>query len=124
MAQDGRERRSHFRGKPRPGRRVEVSFLVATPADATEPSEPRRAFTRNIGVGGAFVVTEAPPRPGTPLTVFIHVPGTDAPIEVRGEVRWSSASGAPGMGVKFADLAVEDLLSLNDYFASLGGGED
>ena len=43
-----RERRSHFRGKPRPVRRVEVSF---TAGDGTRHT----AFTRNIGVGGAFV---------------------------------------------------------------------
>ncbi len=116
MAQDRRERRSHFRGKPRPGRRVEVSF-------AAPGAEPQRAYTRNIGVGGAFVVTEAPPRPGTALTLMIHVPTATDPIEVAGEVRWAGAD-PPGMGVKFGGLGVEEVLQLNEYFASLTGRDD
>ncbi len=109
-------RRSHFRGQARPGRRVEVSF---TAADGT----PRTAFTRDIGVGGAFVVTDAPVQPGTPLVLAIHVPTATAPIEVRGEVRWAGDDPA-GMGVRFADLGVEELLQLNEYFASLTGVEE
>ena len=116
MAQDKRERRSHYRGKPRPGRRVEVEF---TP----DGGDRQRAYTRNIGIGGAFVVTEVPPRPGTALTLAIHVPTALEPIEVAGEVRWARAD-PPGMGVKFGDLGVEELLQLNEYFASLTGGDD
>jgi hypothetical protein len=111
-----RERRSHFRGKPRPGRRVEVSFTTGN-------GSLQRAFTRNIGVGGAFVVTERPERPGTPLTLAIHVPTATAPIEVRCEVRWAGDDPS-GMGVKFGGLGVEELLQLNEYFASLTGRED
>jgi hypothetical protein len=111
-----RERRSHFRGKPRPGRRVEVTF---TAADGT----PVRAFTRNIGVGGAFVVTDRPARPGTPLTLSIHVPTASTPLEVRAEVRWAGDDPS-GMGLKFGGLGVEELLLLEEYFASLTGSEE
>jgi uncharacterized protein (TIGR02266 family) len=116
MPQDRRERRSHYRGKPRPGRRVEVDFTAAG-------GELQHAYTRNIGVGGAFVVTETPPRPGTALTMALHVPTATDPIEVAGEVRWAGAD-PPGMGVKFGDLGVEELLQLNEYFASLTGRDD
>ena len=118
MAQESRERRSHFRGKPRPGRRVEISFSVAAGS-----ALPQRAYTRNIGVGGAFVVTDAPPPPGTLLALSIHVPTTDASIEVAGEVRWAGMN-PPGMGVRFDSLGVEELLQLNEYFASLTGRDD
>ena len=130
MKADRRERRTHFRGKPRPGRRVEVSYtvvergsdtdLAAPTTGLSEPfaPEPRRAYTRNIGVGGAFVVTDLPPEPGTPLVMSIHVPTASAPIEVSGEVRWAAAD-PPGMGVKFGHLGVEDVLQLNEFFASL-----
>jgi hypothetical protein len=111
-----RERRNHFRGKPRPGRRVEVSFVAG---DGT----PQRAYTRNIGVGGAFVVTDAPARPGTPLTLSIHVPTATEPIEVQAEVRWASSEPL-GMGVKFGVLGVEEILQLNEYFASLTGRDE
>jgi hypothetical protein len=121
MAQDKRERRSHYRGKPRPGRRVEVSFTVV--GDGSPPGEVQHAFTRNIGVGGAFVVTDTPARPGASLSLSIHVPTAATPIEVEGEVRWAGVN-PPGMGVKFGGLGVEELLQLNEYFASLTGREE
>ena len=114
------KRRDHFRGKPRPGRRVEVAYRVAD-------GEPIQAFTRNIGVGGAFIVTPVPPPPGTTLTLALRVPTAKQPIEVKAEVRWHGAAtpDAPGgMGVKFYGLEVEELLLLNEYFASLTGAEE
>jgi uncharacterized protein (TIGR02266 family) len=113
---DKRERRSHYRGKPRPGRRVEVKY--------TSPSGTHAAFTRNIGVGGAFIETPTPERTGTALTLHLLVPTTHEPIQVEAEVRWVSPGRdeqAAGMGVKFHPLEVEELLSLNEYFASLTG---
>ncbi len=115
-----RERRNHFRGKPRPGRRVEVTYRVVD--DAGEESEPHRAFTRNIGVGGAFIVTEDPPAAGSRLLLSIHVPTSDKRIELRGEVRWiadGELDAVHGMGVKFHGLDVPQLLELNEYFTSL-----
>jgi hypothetical protein len=117
-APEKRERRSHFRGKPRPGRRVEISFSVCAP---NAPAQ--HAYTRNIGVGGAFVVTDAPPTPGTALALSIHVPTADVPIEVSGEVRWAAVDPS-GMGVRFDSLGVEELLQLNEYFASLTGRDE
>jgi uncharacterized protein (TIGR02266 family) len=121
MAGERRERRGHFRGKPRPGRRVEVSFSASDGA-------PRRAHTRDIGVGGAFVVTTTPEPPGTRLTLSVHVPTASEPIQVRGEVRWVTPGGVagapPGMGLRFEALEVESLLQLGEYFASLTGREE
>ncbi len=122
MADSKRERRDHFRGKPRPGRRVEVRYRVI---DAGEPGEEQRAFTKNIGVGGAFILTPDPPAPGTDLTIALVVPQARHPIEVAGEVRWiidgkhDEPEREHGMGVKFNGLDVDQLLALNEYFASL-----
>jgi len=116
---DKRERRNHFRGKPRPGRRVEVEYRAGDGPLA-------KAFTRNIGVGGAFIAAEDPPAAGTALTLLLHVPTHDGPIQVKAEVRWHARPGdrdAPGMGVKFYGLEVEELLQLNEYFASLAGAD-
>jgi uncharacterized protein (TIGR02266 family) len=110
-----RERRNHFRGKPRPGRRVEVHYAVGD-----RPAQ--KAYTRNIGVGGAFIVTSTSEKPGTTLTLTLHVPNA-APLHVKAEVRWMSED-PPGMGVKFFGLEVEQLLQLNEYFASLTGREE
>jgi uncharacterized protein (TIGR02266 family) len=124
-----RERRGHFRGKARPGRRVEVRFRVIDPHGLRPGhgplSDEQRAYTKNIGVGGAFIITPDPPPPGTLLHVALQVPASPRPLEVRGEVRWivdDSHEDDPrehGMGVKFGGLDVDQLMALNEYFASL-----
>ena len=122
MADSKRERRDHFRGKPRPGRRVEVRYRVL---EHGQLGDEQRAFTKNIGVGGAFILTADPPPPGAALHIAVNVPATHKPIDVKGEIRWivdgkhDEPTGEHGMGVKFHALDVEQLLALNEYFASL-----
>jgi uncharacterized protein (TIGR02266 family) len=114
-----RERRSHFRGRPRPGRRVEVGYRLL---DGDEPHDFSKAFTRNIGVGGAFIVTEDPIAPGSELELVVHIPNSGKRIDLRGEVRWiadGEDDAIHGMGVKFHGLDVDQLLELNEYFTSL-----
>jgi uncharacterized protein (TIGR02266 family) len=122
MADSKRERRGYFRGKPRPGRRVEVRYKIQEVGD---PNAEHLAFTKNIGVGGAFILTPDPPPPGSELTIALVVPAARHPIEVSGEVRWivdgkhDEPEREHGMGVKFNGLDVDQLLALNEYFASL-----
>jgi uncharacterized protein (TIGR02266 family) len=122
VAESKRERRGHFRGKPRPGRRVEVRYQVV---ERGEPGDAQSAFTKNIGVGGAFIFTGDPPPPGASLRITVVVPQAARPIEVTAEVRWivdgkhDEPAAEHGMGVKFAGLDVDQLLALNEYFASL-----
>ncbi len=122
MAESKRERRGHFRGKPRPGRRVEVRYRVV---ENGEPGQELRAFTKNIGVGGAFIITPDPAPPGAALEIVLDVPKSARPIEVTGDVRWivdgkhDEPQAEHGMGVKFNGLDVDQLLALNEYFASL-----
>jgi Tfp pilus assembly protein PilZ len=130
------EKRKHFRGKPRPGRRMEVRFRLAEPAGSPFLT----AVTRNIGIGGAFISTPDPPPPGTVLFVEIKVPTCDDPLMIRAEVRWiapppvaDEAAGfglpdddrvlGPGMGVCFQNVDIDALLELSDYFSSLTGEE-
>ncbi len=124
------EKRNHYRGKARPGRRVDLTFQ-------TPGGEPTRAVTRNIGVGGAFIGTDEAVAVGTELLLRIELPGHDLPIEVRAEVRWAIADNTDdtdntgkaddaddaGLGVKFLNLEVEALLTLSEYFASLTGSD-
>jgi uncharacterized protein (TIGR02266 family) len=111
--------RRHFRGKPRPGRRVEVRYQVVE----HETAGPEQvAFTLNIGVGGAFIVTTDPPSPGAILTLALTVPPGERKIPVKADVRWiADGDDDPvhGMGVRFHGLDVEQLHVLNEYFASL-----
>ncbi|MCU1278436.1 MAG: type pilus assembly PilZ [bacterium] len=122
VGESKRERRGHFRGKARPGRRVEVRYRVILNGQL---SDEQRAYTKNIGVGGAFIITPDPSPPGATLQIALQVPASSRPIEVRGDVRWilDGKHGEPeaehGMGVKFGGLDVEQLMALNEYFGSL-----
>lgn len=114
------ERRFHFRGKARAGRRVELEY--------NDGQTTSRGVTSNIGVGGAFVLTDAPLPVGTDLKVSLTVPTAgDQLIETDAQVRWVVTSEqadelhSAGMGIKFMRLDVEALLLLSEYFASLTG---
>jgi uncharacterized protein (TIGR02266 family) len=118
MADPTRKDRSHFRGKPRPGRRVEVRYRVGDGGELA-------AFTKNIGVGGAFILTNDPAPPGSKLALSVRVPSAKDPVTVDAEVRWivdgkhDEPEREHGMGVKFNGLDVEQLMALNEYFATL-----
>jgi len=123
VSTDKRERRAHFRGKSRPGRRLEVTYRRADAPDAP----PARAHTKNVGVGGAFIVTRHPEPIGTALAIELRVPTADRAPRVTAEVRWATDGGddpdAAGIGVKFDTLDVDQTLALSEYFASLTGTE-
>jgi hypothetical protein len=59
------------------------------------------------------------------LHIVLSVPANHKAIEVKGEIRWivdglhDEPTSEHGMGVKFSPLDVEQLLALNEYFASL-----
>ena len=112
---------AHFRGKPRPGRRVSLSYRTESGSDEIE------SFTRNIGAGGAFILSETPLPVGTELSLSLRIPTSGEPICLAARVCWCSrpedASDDAGMGVKFLDVELDTLLSLERYFASLTGTE-
>jgi uncharacterized protein (TIGR02266 family) len=120
------EKRRHFRGSPRPGRRVELCYRTADAA-AMSPGRAVRATTRNIGVGGAFIATAEPEGVGTRLQVELSIPTSEQPIALEAEVRWvvepEDDRHNAGMGVKFLDVDVETLVRMSEYFASLTGSE-
>ena len=112
-----RERRAHFRGKARPGRRVEIEYRRKD----TDEAPLIQAFTRNIGVGGAFVATASPEPLGAQLRVSIRIPTSERALELNAEVRWVSAGEASesGMGLKFQNVDVEQLLHQGSHFRRL-----
>src|SRR6185503_2835386 len=115
-------RRAHFRGRPRTGRKVELRFRCDGSSAGSVV-----ATTRDIGVGGAFIATDQPCAVGAGLDVDIDVPGQTRPICLRAEVRWVAEAGPEregGMGVKFANLDVDALLALSDFFAQIAAAGD
>jgi PilZ domain-containing protein len=76
------------------------------------------AETRNIGVGGAFIVTKLVQAVGSQLSVELVLPTSDQTFQLPAVVRWASGDG---MGVQFVGVDVDVLLELNDFFATLTG---
>ena len=104
------ERRQHFRGKARPGRVLPLRFKREAAWISAE--------TRNIGVGGAFIVTPAISAIGDAISIELTLPTTDQTFVIPAVVRWRSTDG---MGVQFVNVDVDVLLELNDFFATLVG---
>jgi hypothetical protein len=77
------------------------------------------AETRNIGVGGAFIVTKLVQPVGHTLTIELELPTNEQKFTLPAAVRWSDGDG---MGVQFVGVDVDVLLELNDYFATLTDG--
>lgn len=118
------DRISHFRGKPRPGRSVPVTYRAAASGDG-QGIPWVQAITRNLGAGGAFVLCDDPLPLEACVELILHLPRPARDIEVEAVVRWrvtvSEAAQDAGMGLQFVDIAVDDLLALKEYFASLTG---
>jgi hypothetical protein len=75
------------------------------------------AETRDIGVGGAFILSSEVQPSGTPMTVELSLPTSDQVFTLPAIVKW--ANEGEGMGVQFVGVGVDILLELNDYFSSL-----
>ncbi|MBL6975366.1 MAG: PilZ domain-containing protein [Deltaproteobacteria bacterium] len=76
----------------------------------------------NMSLGGAFIRTENPAQPGTPVTLQVYLKEDDPPLSVAGEVVWWRMPGhgeQPGMGVKFNQIASADLERMKAYLAGL-----
>jgi type IV pilus assembly protein PilZ len=66
-------------------------------------------YTKNISRGGTFIHTRKPLPVGTEFLFQLLVPTLDAPLEIRGRVKWIVEAGdadgpaqpPPGMGIRF-----------------------
>ena len=74
------------------------------------------AGARDVGVGGAFIITTRTEEVGTDLVLELVLPTSDQVFTLSAVVRWVSPDG---MGVQFIGESADVLLELNDYFATL-----
>jgi hypothetical protein len=78
----------------------------------------------NISRGGIFIEGSSLPI-DTELTLQLHLGGTERPIEARARVVWNydmkkgSSHLVRGSGLKFVDIATEDLIRLHAYLGML-----
>ncbi len=82
-----------------------------------------KAYTANISTGGLSIKTENPLPPGHQFRLKLKLPDKQDPIQLKCEVVWShrKEEGAPekpsGMGVKFTEIAEQDLHFLRKYIS-------
>ena len=108
---DGRhERRSHFRGKARPGRVMPARFRAAAHSGWVTGE------ARNVGAGGAFIAARVVQPIGAELALELTLPTSDRRLALTAVVRWAAGDG---MGVEFTVVDPSVLIELTDYFATL-----
>jgi Tfp pilus assembly protein PilZ len=113
MDEHQHERRHHFRSKARPGRIMPVRFR------AKDHTGWVSASTRDIGVGGAFVLTQLVQPAGTELILELTLPTTDQTFTLPAVVKWATPGPEGGMGVQFVGVDIDVLLELNEYFSTV-----
>jgi len=109
---------SHFRRRPRPA----LSCIVRFRTEGQGPDKEREALTQDLGLGGAFILTDEDIPEGEKLTLTIQPPDDPEPIVVWAVVKWrSDGSGdrPKGVGIQFEQVGAETLANLNDFIASL-----
>ena len=79
-------------------------------------------FTENISSGGLFIATRDLKEIGTIMEIGFSVPGHDAKITTRAEVRWQRleqdhVDSKPGIGVRFLDLDPGAAEAINTFIS-------
>jgi Tfp pilus assembly protein PilZ len=119
------ERRAHFRARTAVGAPVALRFRPLSGEGDGADADWIASQARDVGVGGAFVATYRSLPVGTPIEVVVDLPGPEAEVAVRAEVRWLAEPGRlpagrdAGMGVAFGPLDAESLLAVSEYLAGL-----
>lgn len=91
-------------------------YEVALDLDYARVSAWRRGRTKNISIGGLFLVAEEPFAPGDIVRLRLALPQIHETIESRAIVRWLDDGGA---GLQFDGLRARDVWALGKYFESL-----
>ena len=100
----------HRRADRRYDRRLEI--------EVTSDGTTFTTHTRNISLGGLYLLSERAIAFGSKIKLRFKVPTQPEPIEVDGEVRWleSEDGDVHGVGVQFGGLRARDVWALNKFF--------
>ena len=76
---------------------------------------PHAAHCRNLSLGGTFLKTELPLKPGALVKLRFSVPTQPDPIVARAEVRWTEPGGA---GICFLGLRAREMWALTRFLGA------
>ena len=101
-----------------------VDFEFASRDAARGPTQRHSAITRGIGVGGAFIVSNASASSGMLLRIWLHPPSlqrssVQETLPLAGEVRWVTRENEQpaGFGLAFRAITAADEILLHRYFS-------
>ncbi len=100
----------HRRADRRYDRRIEIQVTTDGATFAT--------YTRNISLGGVYVLSDRAVAFGAKVKLTFTVPTQAEVIEVDGEVRWVEVEdgNTHGVGIQFGGLRARDVWALNKFF--------
>ena len=68
----------------------------------------------DVSADGLFFCSDYLDNTGESARLWLDIPWRNAPLELRGEVRWvSDAPNTGGMGIRFIDVSLEDRMVLS-----------
>lgn len=90
-------------------RRAHVRYAVELDISINSEHNFYAGLVENFSAGGVFIATHLVKPVGEHLDLSIHLPDSEQPIRLVGEVRWvreyhEGTNVPPGMGVRFVDL--------------------
>ncbi len=80
------------------------------------------SYTKDISTGGVFLVNTGNLQVGEQVKVILSTPSTWEPLSLIAEVCWSEPTtdeDLPGVGLKFATISDEQLITLSNFVSSL-----
>lgn len=98
---------SDKRQHPRQTIEADVTFQIAGAARIS-------ARCRDVSLGGMFIETPTPPPYGTPVRVFMWLPGHRGEVTIEATVRWAKPDG---MGVQFGVMGARETHGLTELLA-------
>ena len=95
------------------GRRLHERIELRLEVEVEHGSRRFDATTRNISLGGMYIVTGETLKLGDALRLRFQLPELERPTECEAAVRWQ---GPDGYGVQFGSLRALDVWGINQLF--------
>lgn len=109
------------RNFPRLSAAVEVEYTLLKDV----PGE-KKTYTKNISAGGICLIVYEKMEPGSILSLKVHLPDVQRPIEIRGKVVWmshftigSDQRDRYDLGIEFTEVAESVRQKISQYLFKL-----
>ncbi len=98
-----------------PGRRVHERYERAFPVTVLHEGKEHEAVTRNVSLGGMYLVTTAQLPYGAKVKIRFRLPALKEETTCEATVRWQKSDG---FGVQLGSLRAREVWALNQLFKS------